>query len=112
MWGGGWVILLSYCTNLFESTESVSTYKGVSWNKQKKQWEAKFYFKGYIFKSKFGFKHELDAATRIRQFCTMMEIPQQNPRVSKILRQNVIQSFFNQMLFVFKSQLFKTTAYL
>jgi len=71
------------------ATQSVSSYNGVSWNQEKKRWQAEFYFKGTKFTSKYFFEHELDAVTRIHQFCEIMEIPQQNPKISEIPNQQL-----------------------
>ena len=44
---------------LFETTQSTSQSKGISWNKQKQRWQVDFDFNGK--KSKYYFENKFDA---------------------------------------------------
>ena len=66
-----------------EKSEKTSQYKGVSWIKKNRKWQAYVVNAG---KLKYGgtFDGELDAARRVNQLCEELEIPFQNPGISSI----------------------------
>merc|ERR1712034_202842 len=71
----------------YQKKEKTSQYIGVYWHKQKKQWQTLVSLKGK--KQMYGghFNDELDAAKKVNELCEKLGIPQQNPTINAIPKQ-------------------------
>jgi len=79
----------------YQKKEKTSQYKGVHWNKQKRNWFARLTLKGETQKFGGAFNDELDAAKRVNQLCVEFGIPPQNRTISQIPNQQHQKSLPN-----------------
>ena len=84
--------------NLFETIQSTSKYKEISWNEQKNQWQVEINFN--YKNSKYYFDNELDAIKKRDQFYKKLEILSKNPEISVIPNLQVTHTILNLTLFI------------